>query len=204
MNLAGVGGLTITAGGNGTAAMTFNGTPANVNAALNGMIYTPAANYNGTAELLQITTSDMGNTGSGGAKTGTDSVAITVTAVNDAPVCTDTTPSTTQDIAIDIVPSCTDVDLDALTFGLMSAPTNGTSLAGLTTLHYAPAAGYVGLDSFSFLCNGRHHLQQHGHCDNDGHTCQPCSCYLRRSRSVGGEHIGRRRAEYIQPDAPCH
>ena len=37
---------------------------------------------------LTITTSDNGNTGTGGKRNDTDTVAITVTAVNDAPVAT--------------------------------------------------------------------------------------------------------------------
>src|SRR5204862_8307203 len=53
------------------------------NAALDGLVYTPAANFNG-ADTLTLTTNDQGNTGSGGAKRDTDMVAITVNAVNDA------------------------------------------------------------------------------------------------------------------------
>src|SRR5437763_1615002 len=73
--------------GDGTAdaTMAFTGTAADVNAALNGLVYSPAGNYNG-AETLTLITNDQGNTGSGGAKSDTDMVAITVNAVNDAPV----------------------------------------------------------------------------------------------------------------------
>ena len=65
--------------------MTFTGTLANINTALNGLSFAPTANYNGAASL-QIVTNDQGNTGSGGALTDTDTVNITVIAVNDAPV----------------------------------------------------------------------------------------------------------------------
>ena len=41
--------------------MTFTGTMANINAALNGLSFAPTANYNGAASL-QITTNDQGNT----------------------------------------------------------------------------------------------------------------------------------------------
>jgi Ca2+-binding RTX toxin-like protein len=77
-------GLTISAGANGTGSMTVTGTKADLNAALAGLSYLPASNYNG-ADTLALTTSDLGATGSGGTLTDTDSVAITVTAVNDAP-----------------------------------------------------------------------------------------------------------------------
>ena len=73
--------------GDGTddATATFNGTIADLNAALQGMTYTPGANFNG-GDLLTLTTDDLGHTGTGGAQTDADSVAITVTAVNDSPV----------------------------------------------------------------------------------------------------------------------
>src|SRR4029079_16993252 len=48
------------------------------------LVFTPDANFNGAASLA-ITTNDLGNTGSGGAKSDTDSITITVNAVNDAP-----------------------------------------------------------------------------------------------------------------------
>src|SRR5262249_55318843 len=52
--------------------------------ALNGLSFAPTADYNGAANL-QIVTNDQGNTGSGGALSATDNIAITVNAVNDAP-----------------------------------------------------------------------------------------------------------------------
>ena len=68
--------------------MTFQGTIAAINTALNGLTFSPTADFNGAGASLQVVTNDLGNTGSGGAKTDTDSVAITVNAVNDAPVNT--------------------------------------------------------------------------------------------------------------------
>jgi hypothetical protein len=58
-----------------------------INAALNGLSFLPAANYTGAASL-QITTSDQGNIGSGGALGDTDTVNITVGAVNEPPTMT--------------------------------------------------------------------------------------------------------------------
>ena len=65
--------------------MTFIGTIASINAAMNGMTFTPATDANGSVTLT-VTSNDRGFTGAGGAQSDTDTVAINVTAVNDAPV----------------------------------------------------------------------------------------------------------------------
>ena len=63
-------GLSFTAGdGTADAVMTFTGSAANINAALNGLSFAPTTNYNGAASL-QIVTNDQGNSGSGGALLG--------------------------------------------------------------------------------------------------------------------------------------
>lgn len=85
LTLAQTTGLTFTSGdGTTDATMTFTGTLTNINAALDGLQYDPTADYNGSA-LLSIQVSDQGATGSGGAQSDGESVAITVNAVNDAP-----------------------------------------------------------------------------------------------------------------------
>ncbi len=71
--------------GNNSDMVTLTGSVSAINAALTGMKYKGDLNFNG-ADQLKITTTDNGNTGIGGAKTDVDTVAITVTAVNDAPV----------------------------------------------------------------------------------------------------------------------
>jgi hypothetical protein len=70
--------------GNGTASVTITGSIADINATLASLIYQPNANYFGPASLT-IHTNDLGNTGTGGPRTDTDSVSITVNPVNDAP-----------------------------------------------------------------------------------------------------------------------
>ncbi len=88
LTLPGTAGLTFSAGdGTGDASMIFAGTIPAINTALNGLILTPAADFTGAASLT-ITADDQGFTGPGGAKTDTDSLAITVNPVNDAPVLT--------------------------------------------------------------------------------------------------------------------
>ena len=74
--------------GTGDASMTFRGTLADINAALDGLDYQPNANFSGS-DTLTVTSNDLGQNGSGGAKTDTDTLAITVTGQNDAPVADD-------------------------------------------------------------------------------------------------------------------
>ena len=60
LTLAGTTGLIFTAGdGSADATMTFRGTVADINTALNGLSYSPTANYNGSASLT-MTTIDSG------------------------------------------------------------------------------------------------------------------------------------------------
>ncbi|HEU4595748.1 MAG TPA: Calx-beta domain-containing protein [Pyrinomonadaceae bacterium] len=82
LTLGGTAGLTF-AGGDGTddTTLSFTGTLANVNAALNGLTFKPAQGFTGAASV-QLTTDDQGNTGAGGAKADTDTVSISVTVVS--------------------------------------------------------------------------------------------------------------------------
>ena len=67
--------------GTGDATVRFVGSLAAVNAALDGLTFTPTAGYNGVA-ALQIYTTDNGSVGTGGAQTDTDVIAITVAPLN--------------------------------------------------------------------------------------------------------------------------
>jgi|GEM_PF-1558738 len=81
------GGVTVAGSGSGT--LTLTGSIADINAfiAANGVSFTTAAN-NTTAVTLMVGINDGGNTG-GGAKTDSETVALDITPVNDAPVPTD-------------------------------------------------------------------------------------------------------------------
>ncbi|NGZ05237.1 MAG: DUF4347 domain-containing protein, partial [Magnetococcales bacterium] len=97
--------LTVTSGsgatvtGDGSAGVTLSGTAAQINAALDGLVYAPIAQYNGS-DTLTISTSDQGNTGSGGILSDQDTMTITVNAINDAPVLTiqDESIETNEDV----------------------------------------------------------------------------------------------------------
>jgi Bacterial Ig domain len=81
-------GLTIVSGANISNNMTFEGTQTSINTALLNLRYT--ANVGVTSDLLSITTNDLGNTGSGGAKTDFDTVLLfeSGVTVNQPPVNT--------------------------------------------------------------------------------------------------------------------
>ena len=63
--------------------MTFTGAKSDINAALDGMYYTPAVSASGdyiSAANLQITTNDMASVLTGGPQTTTSTVSIAITA----------------------------------------------------------------------------------------------------------------------------
>ncbi|MDQ1303561.1 MAG: hypothetical protein QG595_1544, partial [Pseudomonadota bacterium] len=66
-----------TIAGNGTGTVTVSGTSAAINGALDGLSFKPTGDYSGSAQL-QVATTD-------GTATDTDTLAITVTPVADAP-----------------------------------------------------------------------------------------------------------------------
>jgi CSLREA domain-containing protein len=85
LTLAGTTGLTFHTGdGTADGAMDITGTVADINAALDGMVFTPSSGFNGSASL-QIDVSDQGNSGTGGALTASQPLVIEVTPVNDPP-----------------------------------------------------------------------------------------------------------------------
>ena len=79
VNLAG--GASVSAGANNSATLTLSGTAGQINAALATLAYAPSANYNGGDTLSVVSTDTLG-------LADTDTVTITVSAVNDAPVLT--------------------------------------------------------------------------------------------------------------------
>ncbi|MDF1734312.1 MAG: tandem-95 repeat protein [Minwuia sp.] len=88
--------------GDGTGSVTVTGALADVNAAIGSVTYAPDANYNGT-DSLQITVSDLGNTGSGGPLTDLETIQITVNAVNDAPEIDASGSDLTSDLTVGFV-----------------------------------------------------------------------------------------------------
>jgi hypothetical protein len=82
------GGAAISAGANGSATLTLSGTQAQINAALAAITYQGNVNFNGSDTLTVLSTDALGASDS-------DTVSITVNAVNDAPVMTPVAPDVT-------------------------------------------------------------------------------------------------------------
>ncbi|WP_322978515.1 retention module-containing protein [Pseudomonas sp. C11] len=111
----------VTFSGNGTGSITLSGTQAAITAALQGLKYVPSENYNGQ-DSLTISTSD-------GTLSDTDSIRLTITPVNDAPVAAATTAETVEDApAIGGQLAANDVDGDTLSFSLNNPAPAGFSL----------------------------------------------------------------------------
>ena len=78
LTLGSTNGLTLLVGsGINDSVATFRGTLTAINTALEGLKFSPLNGYSGSASL-QITTSDLGGTGTGGVQTDTDTIAISV------------------------------------------------------------------------------------------------------------------------------
>ena len=125
LTLSGTMGLTVSAGSDGSAAMTFSGLQTDINAALKDAVFTPTPDYHGTAASVQVTTSD-------GSVTDTKTVAITVNPVNDPPTAADKTLTTDEDAAkivatTDLGYSDPESDpLSKITLTAVPGPTQGT------------------------------------------------------------------------------
>ena len=114
--------------------------------------YTPAANYNGLDSF-----SYKANDGTADSNVAT--VTITITAVNDAPVASNNSYSTNEDVTLTVnapgvLDNDTDVDGDPLNAILASGPSHGTlTLNANGSFVYTAAADYNGLDSFTYRAN---------------------------------------------------
>ncbi len=144
-------GLTITSGADGSSEIAFTGTLAEINAALDGLTYSPSLNQTSGASL-SISVSDEGNTGSGGELSDSKTITITIEAVNDAPVAGDDAATTFTNtlVTINVLVNDTDQEGDALEVTAVSVPANGTAtLNGDGTIDYMPDSSFEGTDTFT-------------------------------------------------------
>lgn len=184
-----------TVSGSGTGSVTITGTLTQTNAALNGLTYRGNANYNSTrgAEAVNITTSDMGNTGTGGALTDSDTIGITVAAVNDQPVAQAKSYTAHTNMKIvglgGLLTGATDPDTGdggytaTFTVGTVSftTPAGGTvsnldSSAG--TFDFDPPPGVTGSVTFTYTV-----------CDSGNPAPSQCSLPATVTVTVGGPVI---------------
>ncbi|WP_397446188.1 CshA/CshB family fibrillar adhesin-related protein [Polaribacter sp. R77954] len=122
--------------------------------------FTPVANFNGIATPVNYTVND-----NEGLTSNIAEIAITVTAVNDAPVAVDDTYTTDEDTSVVLNPLTGDSDLDndvlsivsingeALTGGVQVIATpNGTvNIDGGGNITFTPTANYNGTETFPYV-----------------------------------------------------
>lgn len=121
----------------GSSSIALQGTVSDINSRLNGLVYEPAEDFNGTDQLILALT-DQGNTGTGGPLGQNATVTLTITAVNDPPEnsvpatqTTDEETPLTLSAAEQNALSLADVDAgdNPVSVSLTVDPTNGGSLA---------------------------------------------------------------------------
>ncbi|MEO8859437.1 MAG: DUF4347 domain-containing protein, partial [Burkholderiaceae bacterium] len=85
LTLSGTTGLSFSLGdGTGDASMRFTGVLADINAALDGLLFMPTFNFTGSTDIV-LQVNDLGNSGSGGPALGGGTVVVNVAFLNSAP-----------------------------------------------------------------------------------------------------------------------
>lgn len=112
------------------------------------LLFTPAADFNGSTEL-RYTVSD----GAGNRVTGT--VAVTIEAVNDAPVAVSDNMAVTTGRAIsltagELLRNDRDVDGDPIAISEVGVAAHGTVIWAEGVVSYASSLGFVGVDTISY------------------------------------------------------
>lgn len=138
----------VSVSGSGTGVLTLGGSIANINTlfAAGGVMYTTAANAN-AGLTLSVTIFDNGNTGTGGNKSASGTISVSITAINDTPVITvPASINVTEDQATALTGiSFSDVDagsgIVSVTIGALSGIFNATSGSGVTVS--APGSGNI-------------------------------------------------------------
>jgi hypothetical protein len=155
LTLGNLAGLTFSQG-DGTAdpTTTFTGTQARINAALDGLRFTPTPGFSGTGSLQMTSFDQVGPTGG---QTSASAVQITVTPINHAPVATaDSYTVVAGNVLTVPAPGVLANDSDAepsttLRAELVGSTTHGSLVLGPDGgFTYTPGAGFAGADSFSY------------------------------------------------------
>ena len=138
-------GLTFSVGdGSADSSMTFRGSLSDINTAVAGLVFRGTADFSGS-DTLTIDVSDLGNTGSlGGILTDSDTVPITVSAVNDAPAITNPGAQSTNEGVDKTITSFSFSDVDVASGNLEVTLTvaNGTmDLSQTTGLSFTTGTG---------------------------------------------------------------
>lgn len=110
------------------------------------LTFTPAANFHGA-------TSFTFKVNDGAIDSPSATVSINVTPVNDAPVAVAQNVSTAEDSAKAITLAGTDVDLNTLSYVIVTPPANGSLSGTAPNVTFTPAANFNGATSFTFKVN---------------------------------------------------
>ncbi|TMP39132.1 hypothetical protein CWB96_20880 [Pseudoalteromonas citrea] len=108
--------------------------------------YTPTANFNGTDSIAFI--ANDGELDSEAAQ-----IAITVTAVNDAPNAQNVSATTEEETPVSVTLNGSDIDGDNVSFIITNQPSNGTATLSGGQVNYTPNDDFTGTDSFSYQAN---------------------------------------------------
>jgi hypothetical protein len=174
LTLASTNGLSFTAGSNGSPSLTVTGTLANLNAAVNGLTYTPGSGYSGS-DSLHISLTDPGDSLTGSASVGlTVNGGPSVTAPSAVSVKKNGTFTFSSGNAISVVDAAAGSNAEQLTLHASHGTLKLASTSGLTIvsgsnksasmtvsgtlvnlnrdlagLVYTPTSGYSGSDSLT-------------------------------------------------------
>ncbi|MCB0045861.1 MAG: DUF11 domain-containing protein [Caldilineaceae bacterium] len=144
--------------GNGTAAVSGEGPLSSLNAAFNGITYTPDSGA--LADELNITVDDQGATGSNASgTTGSGSVMLNITAPQ--PNVQDDIASGPEDTNILVTvlgndtPGAASLSMDPASVSVTAAPVDGTAIPQASgVIRYTPDPNFNGADSFQYeACN---------------------------------------------------
>ncbi|MCT8950425.1 tandem-95 repeat protein [Pseudomonas tolaasii] len=115
----------------------------------NKLTFTPVKDWNGTTMLTYRATDSKG------ANSNTATITITVRPVNDAPVASNRTLTVAEDTAGTLTLVATDVDGDALTYSLVTAPNaaHGTVTISSDKATFTPKPNWNGTTTFTYRAN---------------------------------------------------
>ena len=168
LSLSGTTGLSfITGDGTNDPTMTFTGSLGAVNAAIDGLTFTPSANVNGGA-VLTVAIDDQGNFGAGGAMQDSETVNLTINALNDPPVLAnievadvayaENDPPTQITNAITVT-DVDDTNIESATVQITANYQNGqdvlsaSDLSGGITANFVAGSGTLTLSGSATLAN---------------------------------------------------
>ena len=142
--------ITLTASDDDLDPLTYVVVSGPSNGSLSGaapdLTYTPNPDFNGS-DSFTFKANDGFEDGN------VATVSITVAPVNDAPVANGDSVTTQEGTAVAITLTASDVDSGALTYSVVSGPSNGSLSGTAPDLTYTPNGGYIGSDSFTFKAN---------------------------------------------------